>query len=72
MLICLWKYPSCHKIQALLRQGQLEAAYHIFAYLEHHETARFVFDPKMTNVNEETFNIDADWWRDFYNANTLH
>jgi hypothetical protein len=53
------------QFQAIPRQGCLEAAYHILAYLKHHETARLVFDPKMPNVNEETFNTDANW-RDFY------
>ena len=50
--------------QAIPRQGYLEAAYHILAYLKHHETARVVFDPKMPNVNEETFSNDVNW-RDF-------
>ena len=53
------------QFQALPRQGHLEAAYHIFAYLKHHETSRLAFDPKMPNVNEAAFNTNADW-RDFY------
>jgi Reverse transcriptase (RNA-dependent DNA polymerase) len=51
--------------QALPRQGHLEAAYHIFAYLKHHETSRIAFDPKTPIVNERAFNVDADW-TDFY------
>ncbi len=39
----------------------LEAAYHIFAYLKHHETSRLAFDPKIPNVNEAAFNANADW-----------
>lgn len=51
------------QFQVLPRQGHLEAAYHIFAYLKHHETSRLAFDsPK---VNEAAFNTDADW-QDFY------
>jgi hypothetical protein len=53
------------QFQALPRQGQLEAAYHIFAYLKHHETSRLAFDPKMPKVNYAAFNTDADW-QDFY------
>jgi hypothetical protein len=54
------------QFQALpARQGHLEAAYHIFAYLKHYETSRLAFDPKMPIVNEKAFNTDADW-RDFY------
>ena len=51
--------------QALPRQGHLEAAYHIFAYLKHHETSRIAFDPKTPIVNDRAFNTDADW-TDFY------
>ena len=51
--------------QALPRQGHLEAAYHIFAYLKHHETSRIAFDSKTPIVNERAFNVDADW-TDFY------
>ena len=52
--------------QALPRQGHLEAAYHIFAYLKKHETgARVVFDPKTPEIDERAFNVDADW-TDFY------
>jgi hypothetical protein len=53
------------QFQALPRQGNLEAAYHIFAYLKHHETSRLAFDPRTPNVNQAPFNTDADW-RDFY------
>jgi hypothetical protein len=53
------------QFQALPRQGHLEAAYHIFAYLKHHETSRLAFDPKMPKVNDAAFNTDADW-QDFY------
>jgi hypothetical protein len=48
--------------QALPRQGHLEAAYHIFAYLKKHENgARIVFDPKEAEIDIQEFNADADW-----------
>jgi Reverse transcriptase (RNA-dependent DNA polymerase) len=52
--------------QALPRQGHLDAAYHIFAYLRKHENgARIVFDPKEPVVDIRAFNTDTDW-TDFY------
>jgi hypothetical protein len=52
--------------QALPRQGHLEAAYHIFAYLKKHENgARIVFDPKEPEIDIRAFNVNADW-TDFY------
>jgi hypothetical protein len=52
--------------QALPRQGHLNAAYHIFAYLRKHENgARIVFDPKEPVVDVQAFNTNADW-TDFY------
>jgi hypothetical protein len=48
--------------QALPRQGHLNAAYHIFAYLRKHENgARIVFDPKEPVVDVWAFNTNADW-----------
>jgi hypothetical protein len=48
------------------RQGHLNAAYHIFAYLRKHENgARIVFDPKEPVVDVRAFNTNADW-TDFY------
>jgi hypothetical protein len=47
--------------QALPRRGQLEALYHIFAYLKKHENgARIVFDPKTPNIDERVFKVNAD------------
>jgi hypothetical protein len=52
--------------QALPRQGHLDAAYHIFAYLRKHDNgARIVFDPKEPVVDIRAFNTDTDW-TDFY------
>ena len=52
--------------QALPRQGHLDAAYHIFAYLKKHENgARIVFDPREPHIDLQAFNTDADW-SDFY------
>ena len=52
--------------QALPRQGHLEAAHHIFAYLKKHTNgARVVFDPKTPEADERVFNVSADW-TDFY------
>jgi hypothetical protein len=59
------KVSQLLQFQALPRQGHLEAAYDIFAYLQHHETSRLAFDPKMPNVSEAAFNMNADR-RDFY------
>ena len=52
--------------QAMPRQGHLEAAYHIFAYLKKHDNGgRIVFDPKSPKIDTRVFNVDADW-TDFY------
>jgi hypothetical protein len=52
--------------QALPRQGHLDAAYHIFAYLRKHENgARIVFDSKEPVVDIRAFNTNTDW-TDFY------
>ena len=52
--------------QAFPRQGHLNAAYHIFAYLRKHQNgARIVFDPREPLVDVRAFNTNADW-TDFY------
>ena len=37
------------------RQGHLEAAYHIFAYLKRHERSRMVFDDTLPFIDERRF-----------------
>jgi hypothetical protein len=44
----------------LPREGHLEAAFHVFAYLGLHHNARFVFDPTYPAVDMGTF-IKTDW-----------
>ena len=52
--------------QALPREGHLEAAYHIFAFMKKKQDGgRIVFDSKNPEIDERAFNSDADW-RDFY------
>ena len=52
--------------QAFPRQGYLNAAYHIFAYLcKHQNGARIIFDPREPLVDMRAFNTNADW-TDFY------
>jgi len=52
--------------QALPREGHLEVAYHIFAYLKKNENGgRIVFDSKEPQVDERAFVSNVDW-SDFY------
>jgi hypothetical protein len=44
----------------LLREGHLEAVFHVFAYLGLHHNARVVFDPVYPSVDIGTF-IKNDW-----------
>jgi hypothetical protein len=46
------------------RQGHLQQAFHIFAYLKAHARSRVVFDPTMPMLNESSFEV-ADW-SEFY------
>jgi len=53
--------------QANPREGHLEAAYHVFAYLKKYGTrlGKLGFDPKDPNVDESIFKSNLDW-TDFY------
>ena len=42
------------------REGHLEVAYHIFAYLKKHPEVKIVFDPTYPNVDESRFQ-QVDW-----------
>jgi hypothetical protein len=44
----------------LPREGQVEAVFHVFAYLGLHHNARVVFDPTYPAVGMATF-IKTDW-----------
>lgn len=49
------------------REGHLEGAYHIFAYLKSHPKFSIVFDPKAPNLDESAFApVDIKHWREFY------
>ena len=45
---------------ALLHNGHLQATYHIFGYLKHHENSKLVFDDAETIVDKAIYN-NADW-----------
>jgi hypothetical protein len=47
--------------QALPRRGQLEAVYHINAYLNKHDNGARRFDPKTPDIDERVFISSADW-----------
>jgi hypothetical protein len=49
---------------AMPREGHLEAAYHVFAYLKKHENSTLVFDDAIPFIDERRFK-DVDW-KDFY------
>jgi hypothetical protein len=52
--------------QANPRLGHLEAAYHIFAYLQKHPARdRLAYDSKQPDVDASIFHHNADW-KDFY------
>jgi hypothetical protein len=44
----------------LLREGHLEAVFHVFAYLGMHHNVRAVFDPTYPSVDMDNF-IKTDW-----------
>jgi hypothetical protein len=46
---------------ALPRQGHLEAAFHVFAYLEQHHNYLLALDPTYPEIDEGKFNAGADW-----------
>jgi hypothetical protein len=49
------------------REGHLEAAYHIFAYLKAHPKFSMVFDPKDIKLDESAFaNVSVNEWKEFY------
>ena len=49
------------------RQGHLEAAYHIVAYLKKHPKMKLVFDPKDVDLDESCFaQVQMSEWREFY------
>jgi hypothetical protein len=47
---------------ALPRQGHLEAAFHVFAYLEQeHHNYLLALDPTYPEIHDSKFNAGADW-----------
>ena len=49
------------------RQGHLEAAYHVFAFLKRRPVVKMVFDPTDVNLDESVFhNINREDWYEFY------
>jgi hypothetical protein len=46
---------------ALPRQGHLEAAFHVFAYLEQHHNDLLALDPTYPEIDDGKFNVGADW-----------
>jgi hypothetical protein len=49
------------------REGHLEAAYHIFAYLKSHPKVKIVFDPADVSLDASAFApIPVAAWREFY------
>ena len=49
------------------REGHLEAAYHIFAYLKTHTKFGIVFDPKDIILDERAFAaVGVNEWKEFY------
>jgi hypothetical protein len=57
---------------AMPREGHLEAALHIFAYLKYHHNSRLVFDAAPVNADwaEEGF-IECDWKEQYADAEEL-
>eukprot|EP00804_Cyclotella_cryptica_P016148 CCRYP_004244-RA/>CCRYP_004244-RA protein AED:0.29 eAED:0.30 QI:0/-1/0/1/-1/1/1/0/331 len=49
---------------AMLREGHLEAALHVFSYLKSKSNSRLIFDPKEPDVGQSDF-VECDW-SDFY------
>jgi hypothetical protein len=46
------------------REGHLEQAFHLFAYLKHHKRSRMVFDDSEPVFGDKAFNL-CDW-SEFY------
>ena len=46
------------------REGHLEVAYHIFAYLKKHPEVKIVFDPSYPEVDESRFQ-QVDWFETY-------
>ncbi|KAL7523480.1 hypothetical protein ACHAXR_000197, partial [Thalassiosira sp. AJA248-18] len=47
------------------REGHLEAAIHVMAYLKQKHNSRLFMDPCYPKIDKSTFNIGADW-KQFY------
>jgi hypothetical protein len=62
-----YEVASLSQYLASPREGHLEAAYHIFAYLKGHCKFGIVFDPKDIALDERTFAaVDQREWVEFY------
>ena len=48
------------------REGHLQAAYHIFAYLRKHLHSRNVFDHGLPYIDESQFTETTEKWKEFY------
>lgn len=55
---------------ALPREGHLEQAFHIFAYLKEHHNAAMVFDPTEWNIPQGDF-VKQDWNYSIYGCDGL-
>jgi hypothetical protein len=49
---------------AMLHEGHLEVALHVFSYLKSKSNSRLIFDPKEPNMGKSNF-MECDW-SDFY------
>lgn len=52
---------------ALLREGNLQQLYHVFAYLKNKHNARLVFDPSYPDINFDEYELNHDWTK-FYGS----
>jgi hypothetical protein len=50
---------------ANLREGHLNAVFHVFAYLENKHNASLIHDPRYPRIEANAFRNDEDW-RAFY------
>ena len=68
----LGRINICNKIfmlssfAALLHEGHLEVALHVFSYLKSKSNSRLIFDPKKPKVGGSNF-VECDW-SDFYSG----
>ena len=58
------KVSMLSSFAAMLREGHLEAALHVFSYLKSRSNSRLIFDLKEPNVGNSDF-VECDW-SDFY------